>query len=236
MKANQLKSTAVALSIAAFSSTQAIAQEQTNATSNSLDGLNLIMRSAAPKLVQRSNETVVVSRVPAGKSTIAVEILAHRCDFRSGGPNVSRTVQLVEFAIHERGGGPFHWYCWESANSYPHDFKLFTTEDRNSYACFVSSESVKLFRVMESNETAAERRLFLEKRTRMGEMEPLRIAFLHETLGREVFYSENALYDPVTVDGVFEVASELHITLHGRNPDQRFTFALKAGHWKLVGN
>lgn len=214
-----------------------MAQNRT-ATTNSSDQMELIKRVSVPGLIQASNRTETVSIGNRGPAR-PVELLAHRCDFHTGtGSGENRTVQLVEFEIRETEGGQFRWCCWESANSHPHAFRVFVVEGGTPYACYVSSEGVKLFRVTDGNESDAARRLFRENRAIWGEIKPLRIGFLREAVGREAFYTENALYDAITVNQISEAGADLHVTLHGNRADRKFTFAFStsAGKWRLVEN
>lgn len=235
MNANKSTLGGLVMVVAILYGVQSVAQEPATSENVRYAEVDMIKRVVVPALTRRSNDTIVVSSGQAAGSLIPVELLAHRCDFRvTIDGHEGRTIQLMEFEIREGGGGGFRWHCWESANSYPHDFAVFMTENHVPYACIASSDGVRLFRITKSNDSEMERQRFLEARPQLGEIEALRIGYLREAVGKEAFHSQNALYDAVEVDRVFEAEFKLHVTLHGSDPNRKFTFALNGSKWSLV--
>lgn len=226
----------IAINLMLLSFGSVVSASETNFT-RSIQVTNvLVKRESAQQLVASKAATPVLS-VETGGQRVAVpaDLIATRCDFeqiRDG--KKERTVQLVEFRVESKEPTAFAWSCFESANIHPHNFQVFASSVGNSYASYTLLGGIKLFRLQKTNDAAVSLRVFLESGGGDDAIPPLRSSILRDAVGKQSFYSENALYDAITVDEVTEINGKIRVALHGNNPTTQFTFELTNGVWKLV--
>ena len=187
----------------------------------------LLLASAAQGAISFSNGST--------NALVPVRLFARNYAFRvSHGGQTNGPLDLVEFEITSRSATPFHWFCWENAAAYPHDFRLFTPVAGATYACYASVDGIRLFQVARIVDSDTGRTLFMSKRTGPDALPPLRNGLLGDAVGGEHFYGLNALYWTIIIDRLDVMDGELRVTLHGEKPEPQFTFALRGDKWEHV--
>ncbi len=219
----------------AFAILRATASEGASVSTAPAERMILVKMELARELVLPSPRGDTVILPEAGtNATVPVELVARTYEFRTTrGTNTNWPLELVEFGVNASEARPFGWYCWDSANSHPHDLKLFATQG-GTYACYTSSHGVKIFRLSANIDSNSARSLFVEQQRGSGEITPLSNAVLRDSVGAEPFYGLNALYWTIVVDLVSEVNGEARVTLHGDKSLPKYTFRLKGEHWELL--
>lgn len=228
----------LATSVMLLSLSHLATASETNITGSVQITSKMVKREATQQLIAPLAKPTSLSVETAGqKVTVPVDLIATHCDFEQwrDGKKV-RTVPLIEFRIQSKGQIPFTWSCFESAAIHPHDFRLFAKPTGSAYASHTSLSGVKLYRVEKNNDSEAAARAFLEQGVDLSALPPLRPKVFRDAVGKEHFYTENALFDAVTVDNVTEVDGNVRVILHGNKPTPQFTFELKAGEWKRIGD
>jgi hypothetical protein len=209
------------------------AHEETKAGAG--EALTLVRTGVAPWLVAESSRTNALA-LREGEETVIVPInvVAREQEFRRVFGTTNVPLRLVEFELSSTGARPFNWFCVESANAYPHDFRVFMTESARSYVCYSSSEGVKLFRVAENTDASVARQMLLTGAGGPGAVIPLRDAVLAEAVGADYFVGTNALHWTIVVERIADVDGDLRITVHGKRETPKFTFALRNHQWELT--
>jgi hypothetical protein len=143
-------------------------------------------------------------------------------------------IPFIEAEISSTSGRPFHWSAWlEDANG-SHDIQLFTTESGSNYLSYTTS-LLFIIPVMESKSSEQSFREFWEQpEKRLPELW-FNLSLLFDRFGSDSFDGGPLRYD-VYVDRIFEVTNELHLTVHGKRPEPKHTFAFRAGKWEYVSS
>ncbi len=216
----------------------AIVRAEETVTTNRFDPtIKMVKREFRRSLItSTSKANYLLLEMGGQRKSIPVDLSANVYDLERQRGSAKSVVQLVEFQIQSKSDVPFIWFCWESENANPHDFKLLTTSAGTTYASYASMDGLKLFRVGETAGSETARQMFLAKGSGPGALPPLRTGVLYAAFGKEPFFTTNALWDEITVDEVSENSGELRVILHGNKPIPQFTLTLKKGVWEKIEN
>jgi hypothetical protein len=201
---------------------------------------NSVVPVAHSQLMVSQTQTNWLVNVAANgvKANLATSLAAYGYTVAIDRGGTNSSAAFYAMVIESRSIPPLWWFCTRptSDTTVPRDFKVFTSTNGNTYACYIQN-GPRIFRVQRMKDMYTAWRDYWEHdQEQSGTIAPLRMDVLRQAVGDIAWIHFGSDYFLGVADDVFEVNGELRIQLHGRKPEPKHTFALRNDKWEWVSS
>lgn len=220
MKTQLILSFMFGLIVAAGCSTSNAAEPQKSITS---------MATISSREVSADKKQFVSATKDGTSSRIPVSIFEHhvRASVKTKGGE-TREMAFILTEVRSKEESKFSWSFADLRG--PHGFKIFPSNGV-TYAAYVDGSGIRLFVVKEPNTPESALNRFLQSENQADSWLP--VGLFLDTHGKE-FETKDALRTPIEIADITEEKGVVYLTLHGNDPENKHTFTLKDGEWKLL--
>ena len=195
--------------------------------------VKLIRAQAMPESVIKPLREQALLNLGTERVRTPVQIQATRYEGARTGKDRDWSFACFEFRIRAETPARFDWACWVADFPQPHRFQILSGNSKASYACFVGA-GVHVYRLHQERNPDTMRQRFWEESEHPDALPTLPLSLLFEALSRTNMLGLGPRTWNVTVSSLSDAGGEVHLTLHGSNPEPKCTFALRKGTWELV--
>ncbi|HEX5218680.1 MAG TPA: hypothetical protein VFZ59_03870 [Verrucomicrobiae bacterium] len=184
----------------------------------------------------RSN-WVLSAKVGNVETNVEARLSAYEYEIMMSKDGTNQTNSFFMFTVQANTEPPLWWVCARpSGDLSPRDFKVFTTQNGNTYASYIDGAFV-FYRVRSLRDEASAWQQLWESELKSPDAIPsLEMRMLLGKYGRKLETPYRANYYGSACEDMFETDGELRIKVRGRTTRPKHTFALRNGKWELVSS